>query len=283
LVVVENKVPLKRLVKEAVWHFIARNRRTPAVKLLHKLERFVHYGYVNVGVDIKTNGEYQLISRLSEARPRVAFDVGANRGDWLVEALRLWPDCRFHAFEVAPETCSQLADRISMSAYDSRVVLNACGLGNIDGTMEMNYVPDYPNLTTALELTGSLRHNNYESVSFLARLVTADRYMREHRIDAIDFAKIDVEGGEYQVLEGLRDCVNREKVHCIQFEYSPFAITTKFLLTDFYSLLSEKYWIGKVYPGYVEFTDYDWRMEDFEVSNYCAVSKARPDLRDLVS
>lgn len=67
------------------------------------------------------------------------------------------------------------------------------------------------------------------------------------------------------------------------FEYCPFAIQTKKLLTDFYSLLADKYWIEKIYPNYVEFRDYQWQMEVFEFANYCAVSRSRPDLREMLS
>jgi FkbM family methyltransferase len=269
--------------KDAVWRLIARNHRSSAVKMLHRFSTFINGAYRNNGLDPEIDGEYHIIHRLREARPQIAFDVGANFGDWLMEALKVWPDCHLHAFEVASETSKRLADRIRESKYSSRVTLNSFGLSNIDRTMEMYYVPDYPNLTTALRLKESFQHDKYFAVPFDACVRSGDKYVADHRIAAVDFLKIDVEGAEYQVLEGLKSCLSEARVHCLQFEYCPFAIQTKFLLIDFYSLLSEKYWIGKVYPDYVEFRDYEWSMEVFEFANYCAVSKSRPDLREMLS
>ena len=272
----------KRL-KDGVRRLIARNRRSSTVGMLHKFSNFVNQAYRNNGLDPEIDGEYHIIKRLREAHPRIAFDVGANCGEWLMEALSAWTDCHFHAFEVAPETSERLADRIHRSKYGSRVTLNGFGLSNFDGKMEVYYDSDHPNLTTVLRLKKALQIQNYVAVPFDASLRTGDRYVANHRIAAVDFLKIDVEGAEYQVLEGLKDCLSQTKIHCLQFEYCPFAIQTKFLLIDFYSLLSEKYWIGKVYPNSVEFRDYEWPMEVFEFANYCAVSKARADLREMLS
>jgi FkbM family methyltransferase len=269
--------------KDLARRLIACNRRSRAVRLLHKFSGFVDQAYRNVGLDLEVDGESALIKRLRAAHPRVAFDVGANCGDWLVEALKYWPECHFHAFEVAPETFQRLDDRIRQLGCSSRVTLNCAGLSNVNGTREMYYVPEYPNLTTVLRLNGALRRDDYVAVPFNASVLTGDSYVANHQIDAVDFVKIDVEGAEYQVLEGLKDRLSQAKVHCLQFEYCPFAIQTKFLLTDFYSVLAENYWIGKVYPNYVEFRDYEWPMEVFEFANYCAVSRSRPDLREMLS
>ncbi len=47
-------------------------------------------------------------------------------------------------------------------------------------------------------------------------------------------------------------------------------------------MLSDSNWIGKSYPTYVDFREYNWRMEDFRFSYYGCVSKKRSDLRDLL-
>jgi hypothetical protein len=101
-------------------------------------------------------------------------------------------------------------------------------------------------------------------------------------IAAIDFLKIDVEGAEARVLNGFSRRLASQDVHCVQFEYGAFSVQTKVLLGDYYAMLADSYWIGKIYPNYVEFKEYDWTMEDFRFSNYCCVSRLRSDLRDLL-
>ena len=110
-----------------------------------------------------------------------------------------------------------------------------------------------------------------------------DAYCKADRIETVDFVKIDVEGAEHRVLGGFGEYLRAQAVHCIQFEYGAFSTQTRFLLADYYGLLGDGYWIGKIFPTYVDFRPYDWSMDDFRFSNYCCVSKQRPDLRTLLA
>src|SRR5438477_11122497 len=93
--------------------YIGKNRRSAPVKLLHNFASLVESAWFNEGSSFETNGERRIIELLSVAGFRVAFDVGANHGDWLTEALANWPQCHIHAFEVAPLTFQRLCERIS--------------------------------------------------------------------------------------------------------------------------------------------------------------------------
>lgn len=247
------------------------------MKTLHRLTSFVESAYSNEGSSFETNGERVLLRKLAPAGFRTALDVGANFGDWALEAIAVWPDCHVHAFEVAPLTFQHLSDRIAGTDKGGRITANCLGLSDEKGTCRMHYYPDHPDLTS-----GSAWHSNYRSVPFDAQLTTGDEYCNTHAIDTVDFLKIDVEGFESRVLKGFQDRLSAQKIHCVQFEYGAFATQTKFLLTDYYALLSPHYWIGKIFPGYVDFRDYDWTLEDFRFSNYCCVSKARQDLRAVL-
>src|SRR5438034_9280044 len=88
---------------------ISKNRRSAPIQLLHSLSSFVESAYRNEGSDIDRNGELRLMKQLSLADFKMAFDVGANLGDWLLHALESWPQCHCHAFEVAPPTFQRLA------------------------------------------------------------------------------------------------------------------------------------------------------------------------------
>jgi len=46
---------------------------------------------------------------------------------------------------------------------------------------------------------------------------------------------------------------------CVQFEYGAFSIQTRVMLSDYYAMLADRYWIGKIYPSHVEFVEYSWR------------------------
>ncbi|MDP9169713.1 MAG: FkbM family methyltransferase [Acidobacteriota bacterium] len=263
-------------LKTGARHVIGQHRRSSAVGVLHKVASFIESAYANEGSEFSENGEQGVIDRLRPADLRTALDVGANFGDWTLEALAAWRNCRVHAFEVAPPTFKVLEAKIAASPFRDRASLNGFGLSDTNSTLPMFYFPDHP------ELTCDLPRHEYPATPFNAELRTGAEYAESAGLATIDFLKIDVEGAEHRVLKGFKSWLADGRIHCIQFEYGAFATQTKFLLADFYALLGERYWIGKIYRNYVDFREYDWNIESFRFSNYCCVSKSRPDLRDLL-
>lgn len=260
-----------------VRDLIGRHRRSAPIRGLHHLAAFIEASYCNEGSDLGANGESALLARLAETNPRIVLDVGANRGDWVLEALRYLPKCRIDAFEVAPVTFAHLSETVKQHDIAHRVTLNPFGLAEFDGNVEMYYFPDHPELTCDMP-----RHAGHSSTPFSATVRSGDGYLRSLGIDKVDYLKIDVEGAEHRVLKGFSEALQARRIQSLQFEYGAFSIDTRILLRDYYTLLSPNYWVGKIYPSYVEFADYDWRQEDYRFANYCAVSKSRPDLRRLL-
>jgi FkbM family methyltransferase len=271
-------VVLAGRIKSVGRQVIGTHRRSKAVQTLHQLASFVESAYWNEGSNLQLNGEYNIIRKLRQANFLIAFDIGANYGDWLIESIMAWPQCQVHAFEVAPLTFEGLRNRLKRSPWLDRATLNPFGLSDTSGEQTMFYFPEHPDLTCDLS-----RHEALESIPFEAHLVTGDQYAGEHAIETVDFLKIDVEGAEHRVLKGFAKFLEARKVQCIQFEYGAFATQTRVLLGDYYTLLSQNYWIGKIYPTHVDFKDYHWTMEDFRFANYCCVSKGRSDLRSILA
>ena len=209
---------------------------------------------------------------MSRAKFKTAFDVGANFGGWTEACLRAWPECSVHAFELAPRTVHALRARLD----PARVRVNEIGLSDRCGIVQMYYYPDHPELTSELP-----RHELYAQ-TFTAHLVNGDEYATGHGLETIDFLKIDVEGAEFRVLEGMRERLKKRAIHTIQFDYGDFSTETRFMLHDCYRLLGADYWIGKISPDGVTFRDYHPSFEDFRSAHYCCVSKDRADLRDLL-
>ena len=59
---------------------------------------------------------------------------------------------------------------------------------------------------------------NYQSNNFHVKTITLDDIISQNFIDHIDFLKIDTEGAELMILEGLSD-ENLNKIRCISMEY----------------------------------------------------------------
>lgn len=256
---------------------IVRHHRTPFVKALHRMASFVETALRNEGSDFASNGERLVLERLQAAGFGVAVDVGANVGNWSLIALQLWPNCRVQAFEVAPETHATLEASSRASSHSQRLDVHNIGLSDQAGAQTMYYYPEHHGLTS-----DTRRHDSYHAVPFEAQLTTLDAFCRERGIRSIDYLKIDVEGAEHRVLQGASELLKAGGISCIQFEYGAFSIDTRFLLKDYYALLSDQFFIGKIHRTEVVFGDYDWRAEDFRFCNYLCISRTRPDLKRLV-
>jgi hypothetical protein len=102
-------------------------------------------------------------------------------------------------------------------------------------------------------------------------VMRGDEFFAQEGIAEVDFLKLDVEGAEHLVLQGLGDRLREQRVRFVQFEYGRVNILTHFLLRDFYELFATYgYVVGKIYPDYVDFRDYDLSDEDFLGPNYLA-------------
>src|ERR1700726_3806378 len=113
---------------------IGTRRRSAPVRALHGLASFVESAYANEGSNFNLNGERTLLRKAASANFRIAFDVGANIGDWSSEAVAVWPNVHVHAFEVAPPTFERLSENFRASKHFTRVTLNCMGLSESSDT-----------------------------------------------------------------------------------------------------------------------------------------------------
>jgi FkbM family methyltransferase len=266
-------------IKSRVFSLIAGNRDSLAVKGLHKVATFVDSAYRNEGSDFFVNGEQRVLNQLAKQNPRLAIDVGANVGYWTIAALEAWPECSVHCFEIAPETLKKCQVALARHAQGRRATAHGVGMSNEAGSIQMYYYPDMDEMTCA----SPGRHDpSFNRVPFVGQVTTLDDFCRDAGISQIDFLKIDVEGTEHKVLQGADRLLSQGAVSCIQFEYGAFSVETRFMLQDYYDLLGKNYWIGKIYPHYVDFQEYDWTLEDYRFCNYVCALKSKPELRKLL-
>ena len=181
-------------------------------------------GYVAHGIELREDA--------------VVIDIGANIGLFGVRLMQRLPGARVVACEPIPAIHDVLA-RNAARHGDGRMTALRCGVSNQPGTMTFTYFPRSPALSSAhLEdwddpgaFTAAVRGalGTAGEVSVLARWtprwlagfvakflwsdreeVTADLYtvsqlMVEQNLARIDLLKIDCEGAELMVLQGVDD------------------------------------------------------------------------------
>ena len=243
--------------------FIARHRRAqPMSKIAGLCQRYLAW-YGNLSYDMRTNGETFVVQTLSAFKPRVLFDVGANVGDWSVAANRCCSNADIYAFEIASPTFAQLAAK---TRHLPGLHCENVGLSDAIGPIRIRHYSSFPALTTATAYPHPLAFDELD-----AQVITGDSYADRKGIRHIDLLKIDVEGMEQRVLNGFRMMFQRAAIDLVQFEYGRVSIINRFLLHDAYSFFrANGYVVGKIFPNYVDFRDYQMSDEDFVGPNYLA-------------
>jgi FkbM family methyltransferase len=153
----------------------------------------------------------------------VVLDVGANVG---VSAIFFAMECGagvVHSFEPVAPLFELLRENV---AGFSACVPHPYGLGSYSGSAEITYYPraasmsgfyadpaaDSAVVRTAMLNAGASRdeidarlEGRYRSETLLCELRTLSSVLRELELEHVDLLKIDVEGAELDVLEGIRD------------------------------------------------------------------------------
>jgi len=253
------------------------HRRSPFIRYVtKKCWRFIECVEGKDNWDFDGNGERHLIEALSSAELTRIFDVGANVGEWAVIAHEIFPEAQLHCFEVLPSTANELKATISEFP---RIKANAFGLSDVEGEVSLKTFENISGLTSLLDVDHPVASSRASG-----RVMTGDCYCKENQVDHIDLLKIDTEGSEHLVIMGFEGMLRDQRIDVIQFEYGFGSMLTKFMLRDFCSLLTGYgYQVGKLYPTYVEFRDYEVRHENFFGSNMVAVLRSHSDLIERLS
>jgi FkbM family methyltransferase len=261
---------MSKTLKDLAKRILRRLSQTPFVSTpLYRFSNSFVKAYRNFNYDFESNGERWLLNRLPPAA--VIFDVGANHGDWLREARKAHPNAVIHAFEVMPTTF-EILKRVS----DPKVKLNPFGLSDQPGKVQLYSLPKSDGATSLVPGAAQIHRQNAEIA--WGEVTTGLLYVKANNISRIDLLKIDVEGAEHLVLKGFDKLHN---ISIVQFEYGMQNIYSRFLLRDFYELLSD-FEIGKLYPNGVDFRPYHALDEDFLGPNFVAVNRQATDLLRLL-
>ncbi len=186
--------------------------------IFKKIEQLDSYSFDNEQIE-------QLLVKRLVSPGMVAFDVGANIGDYSILLSKLVGNAgRVYAFEPTSTTFRKLQERIEHYGCSNIYPLQKAVFSD-NRSIEFNEFPDNysawnsvgkPKMLEPRSLTDYVPIVKTE----LVEAVTLDCFCQEHDIDTIDYLKLDVEGAESDALLGAVGLLARKVIRFIQFEIS---------------------------------------------------------------
>jgi len=154
------------------------------------------------------------------------LDVGANKGQSIDFFLGINPNAKITAFEPNKKLFHFLEEKYLRSA---NINLNNLGVSNTNGELEFHEnILDETSTFESLNLESKYLEKKAKVLGVTKESIIVDKYkvavitlsefFKSNDNSSFDVLKIDVEGHELQVLEGLFSNGNQYKIRLIQLE-----------------------------------------------------------------
>lgn len=142
----------------------------------------------------------QYLFSIQKAQPKVIYDIGACVLHWTREAVNVWPNSQFIAFE-AMEECEDIFKHYGVP-YSMGVLSNENGK---EVQFEMNV--EHPGGNSYYHENEELASNQppRESRKYTTR--TLDSIVKEKGLPLPDLIKMDVQGAELDIIKGASECL----------------------------------------------------------------------------
>ncbi|MEL7221444.1 MAG: FkbM family methyltransferase [Bacteroidota bacterium] len=149
----------------------------------------------------------QLLPILLQRKAPVFVDIGANIGQTMLKVLPQLPGVQYFAVEPNPACVSYLKKLCALNKFtDVRIQQTALSNRQGDARLMLRFSDDLLATTTA----GFRKFTRY-SEQILVPITTADLLFGQLLPEKIDVIKIDVEGGEADVIEGMLATIEKHK------------------------------------------------------------------------
>ena len=151
------------------------------------------------------------------ARPGAVIDVGVNTGQTLLKLLAIDPTRRYVGFEPQVDCCFFVDQFLRDNDLRTHQII-CLALGNQNGLLPL-YSSGPVDVLASLVPRSTQRYDS-EFITKFVPVRIGDDVLDELGLDAPAIIKVDVEGAEAEVFEGLRGTIGRAKPICF-FEVLP--------------------------------------------------------------
>ena len=201
----ERGIPFKRSFRNYVFEGNTRDHIDKTIFLCGAYEKYMLQAICDLAsiIDLKHN---------------IALDIGANVGNHSLYLSTITKEV--HAFEPYEMACKQLEVNISNNSINN-IHVHRVGLGSENSVVPL-YAPEPGNLGSA-----SVNRNFKKETGKVCdiEIRNANEYIKTHDITDIKLIKIDVEGFERSVLNGMGSTLKHNRP-VVFFEMSPLTLKT---------------------------------------------------------
>lgn len=141
----------------------------------------------------------------------IVFDLGGYRGDWASEIFSRY-GCQVYVFEPVPEYFQRICRRFEKN---DRIKPFPFGLGNAQMDCTVHVAEEGSSIFASPNVHGG-------DALVRIRIEKLTDFVRSARIDVIDLMKINIEGGEYDLLDHALDSGFAAKVGNLQIQFHDF-------------------------------------------------------------
>jgi FkbM family methyltransferase len=150
---------------------------------------------------------YQALARVLRDRPGAFIDAGVNVGHTLIKVKAIDPDREYIGFEPNPHCLRYTQQLIAVNRF-ARTTVVPVGISDRTGIMKLYMNPDAdPSATIVEGFREPTRYARFIPVP----VFVGDEVLATLGVERVGVVKIDVEGGELDVVQGLRKTLRRSE------------------------------------------------------------------------
>ncbi len=175
--------------------------------------------------------EAKIIKILKNEKNLVVFDIGCFRGVFNKNILKLIDrkKIKFYLFDINKNTKKYISNLI----LSRNISYNEVALSDKNGTAEYNYNSFFESSGSSLSplfrndakwissrkfLLKILLQSTKNYVKYRVPTLTLDTFVKKKRIKSIDLLKVDIDGSEYEFLQGAKVTLKENKIKVILIE-----------------------------------------------------------------
>lgn len=152
----------------------------------------------------------QLLKLISKKKKIISFiDVGVNIGQTLLKIKAIDPKIEYIGFEPNPFCFSFTQQIISVNKLTNCKMI-PCGLSNQNHLLKLSLPIDNDLFDSSASVIEGFRENQTTQFQYVSAL-KLDDLIGEFELKSIDLIKIDVEGGELEIIEGMLTTIENFK------------------------------------------------------------------------